>query len=338
MSHGPANILLTGGAGYIGSHTYVALIEAGHDVVILDNFENSRTSVLDRLAQITGKPVKCVQGSVVDDACLDRIFSDHAIDAVIHFAAKKAVGESTQIPIAYYEYNIQGLIRLLAAMERADIRRIVFSSSATVYGVPGQTPTPESEPYMPMNPYGVTKIIGEQMLTQLEQHNPQWATGILRYFNPAGAHSSGLIGEDPNGIPNNLMPYIAQVAKGDRPHLQVFGDDWETPDGTGVRDYIHVEDLARGHVLSVEKLLDTGKGHLLNLGTGQGYSVLEMLDAYSRAVGRPLPYQIVPRRAGDVPIYCAIPDKAREILNFETTKGVDEMCQSSWAWISQGHD
>lgn len=328
-------ILLTGGAGYIGSHTYVALIEAGFDVVILDTFENADPSVTDRLAAITDRAVTCIQGSVLDPGCLDALFAAHKIDAVVHFAAKKAVGESTQIPLAYFESNTQGLIVLLRAMERAGVHRLVFSSSATVYGVPDVTPTPETAPYRPMNPYGLTKIIGEQMLLQTEAHDPRWAFGILRYFNPAGAHGSGLIGEDPDGIPNNLMPYIAKVATGELDHLSVFGDDWETPDGTGVRDYIHVEDLARGHVLSLQALLETDKGHLVNLGTGQGYSVLEMLAAYERACGRALPHVIAPRRAGDVPIYCAVPDRARDVLGFRTEKTLEDMCASSWAWVSR---
>lgn len=328
-------ILLTGGAGYIGSHTYVALIEAGFEVVILDNFDNADPSVLERLQMITNKAVTCVEGSVLDAGCLDALFGAHKIDAVVHFAAKKAVGESTEIPLAYFESNTQGLIVLLKAMERARVFRLVFSSSATVYGVPDVTPTPETAPYRPMNPYGLTKIIGEQMLLQTEQHDPRWAFGILRYFNPAGAHASAMIGEDPEGIPNNLMPFIAKVATGDLEKLAVFGDDWDTPDGTGVRDYIHVEDLARGHVLSLQALLETGKGHLVNLGTGQGYSVLEMLAAYSQACGQDLPYEVAPRRAGDVPIYCAVPDQARKVLGFETTKSLEEMCLSSWNWISK---
>ena len=328
-------ILLTGGAGYIGSHTYVALVEAGFQVVILDNFDNADASVPDRLAQITDAPVTCVKGDVLDRACLDRLFEDHEIDAVVHFAAKKAVGESCEIPLGYFETNTQGLIVLLNAMERAGVRRLVFSSSATVYGVPDVTPTPEDAPYRPMNPYGLTKIIGEQMCLQTEANDPRWAFGILRYFNPAGAHASALIGEDPADIPNNLMPYIAKVATGELERLSVFGDDWDTPDGTGVRDYIHVEDLARGHVLSLQSLLDTGEGHLVNLGTGRGYSVLEMLAAYSRACGQDLPHVIAPRRAGDVPIYCAVPDKAKALLGFETEKGLEEMCASSWNWVSR---
>ena len=328
-------ILLTGGAGYIGSHTYVALKEAGFGVVILDNFDNADPSVLERLQTITDAPVTCVEGSVLDGACLDQLFQDHKIDAVVHFAAKKAVGESCEIPLGYFESNTQGLIVLLNAMERAGVRRLVFSSSATVYGVPDVTPTPETAHYRPPTPYGLTKIIGEQMLLQTETHDPRWAFGILRYFNPAGAHASALIGEDPRGIPDNLMPYIAKVATGELEHLNVFGGDWETPDGTGVRDYIHVEDLARGHVMSLTALLERGEGHLVNLGTGQGYSVLEMLAAYSKACGQDLPHVIAPRRAGDVPVYCAIPDRAREVLGFQTEKGLDEMCASSWNWVSR---
>ena len=330
-----AKILLTGGAGYIGSHTYVALIEAGHEVVILDDFSNSDPSVLHRLETITATPVASVRGSVLDSALLEALFGDHQFDAVVHFAARKAVGESVERPLDYFETNCGGLIRLLRAMESAGVFRLVFSSSATVYGIPDETPTPESAPRRAMNPYGLTKIIGEEMLEQLSEHDARWAIGVLRYFNPAGAHASALIGEDPSDIPNNLMPYMAKVATGDLEKLAVFGDDYPTPDGTGVRDYIHVEDLAHGHVLSLGKLLDSGEGHLVNLGTGQGYSVMEMLRAYSKACGRDLPYEIVGRRTGDVPIYCAVPDKAREVLGFKAKRGLAEMCSSSWQWVSQ---
>lgn len=328
-------ILLTGGAGYIGSHTYVALIEAGFQVVVLDNFDNSDPSVLVQLQTITDAPVASVTGSVLDEAVLDDLFATYKIDAVIHFAAKKAVGESTKVPLEYFETNVQGLIVLLRAMERAGVFRLVFSSSATVYGVPDESPTAETAPYRSMNPYGMSKIIGEQLLTETEQHNPRWAFGILRYFNPAGAHHSALIGENSRGIPNNLMPYIAKVAKGELDYLSIYGDDWPTPDGTGVRDYIHVEDLAYGHILSLQALLEANTGHLVNLGTGQGYSVREMLAAYSKACGRDLPYVIAPRRLGDAAICCANPEHAHEVLGFQTTKGLDEMCASSWTWVSQ---
>jgi UDP-glucose 4-epimerase len=329
-----SRILLTGGAGYIGSHTHVALVAAGHDVVILDNFSNAKPAVRGRLEQITGKPVTLIDADVRDAAALAAVFRDHAIDAVVHFAALKAVGESMAKPLAYFDVNIGGLTTLLQAMDHAGCRRLVFSSSATVYGVPDVAPTPETAPFRAMNPYGQTKITGEQMLGWLQAANPEWAVGILRYFNPAGAHGSALIGEDPRDIPNNLMPYVAKVALGELPRVMVFGDDYDTPDGTGVRDYIHVEDLARGHVLSLEKLLTTGKGHVVNLGTGRGYSVLEVIAAYQRASNRAVPHVITDRRPGDVPIYVARADLAAEVLGFRTEKGLDEMCASSWRWVS----
>lgn len=329
-------ILLTGGAGYIGSHTYCALVAAGFDVVMVDNFTNAQKSVLARLGQITGvNDVICYEGSVLDRPLLDRIFTEHDIDAVVHFAALKAVGESTEKPIDYFETNVSGLLNLLQAMQAADVMRLVFSSSATVYGEPNIVPTPESAPRQYQNPYGFTKIMGEQILEQAAAAHP-WAFGILRYFNPVGAHPSGLIGEDPSDIPNNLMPFIAKVATGELKELGVFGDDYDTRDGTGERDYIHVMDLARGHVLSLQKLLETNEGHLVNLGTGRAYSVLDMNAAYSKAVGRDLPYAIAPRRAGDVPIYQADVTHARDILGFQTEFGLDAMCASSWHWIQTG--
>ncbi|NPD21298.1 UDP-glucose 4-epimerase GalE [Alterinioella nitratireducens] len=327
-------ILLTGGAGYIGSHTYVALVAAGHEVLILDDFSNARVDVPDRLARITGALPRVIRGSVLDRVLLDRIFADTKIDAVVHFAALKAVGDSMARPLDYFVTNIGGLTTLLQAMEAADCRRLVFSSSATVYGIPDETPTPETAPRRAMNPYGWTKIASEKMLEQLTTSDPAWAFGILRYFNPAGAHEGGLIGEDPTDTPNNLMPYIARVATGALPKLLVFGDDYPTPDGTGVRDYIHVEDLAHGHVLSLGRLLETGEGHLVNLGTGRGYSVLEILRAYSDACGRDLAHEIVARRPGDVPIYCAEVGRAAEVLGFRTRRDLADMCRSSWHWVS----
>lgn len=327
-------ILLTGGAGYIGSHTYLALVEAGYDVVIYDNFSNARRDVPDRLAQITGKPVQVIEGDVRSKETLDLAFRHAGIDAVVHFAALKAVGESVARPLEYYDVNLGGLTTLVKTMDAAGCRRLVFSSSACVYGIPDETPTPETAEYRAMNPYGQTKIAGEQMLTALSAANPDWAVGVLRYFNPAGAHRSALIGEDPKDIPNNLMPYIARVAAGELPKISVFGDDYDTPDGTGVRDYIHVEDLARGHVLSLRRLLDGEQGHLVNLGTGRGHSVLEMIGAYKRASNRDLPYKIVARRPGDVPVYVAKADKAQDVLGFETEKTMEDMCASSWAWIT----
>lgn len=329
-----SRILLTGGAGYIGSHTYVALCAAGHEVVILDDFTNARRSVPDRLEQITGAPVPLIEGDVRDAAMLDAAFARHQFDAVVHFAARKAVGESMARPLDYFDVNVGGLTALLQAMDRAGCRRLVFSSSATVYGVPDETPTPETAEFRAMNPYGQTKIIGEQMLGWLQQADPRWAVGILRYFNPAGAHASALIGEDPRDIPDNLMPYVAKVALGELDRIAVFGDDYDTPDGTGVRDYIHVEDLARGHVLSLARLVDSGMGHVVNLGTGRGHSVLEVIAAYQRACNRPLPFVVTDRRAGDVPIYVARADKAVEVLGFRTEKTLDQMCASSWRWVS----
>ena len=327
-------ILLTGGAGYIGSHSYVALAAAGYEVLILDNFSNAHPDVPDRLERITGTPPRVIRGSVLDRALLDQVFSETEIDAVVHFAALKAVGDSMARPLDYFETNIGGLTTLLQTMGAAGCRRLVFSSSATVYGIPDEVPTPETAPRRAMNPYGWTKIAGEEMLEQLAASDPAWAFGILRYFNPAGVHESGLIGEDPTDIPNNLMPYIAKVATGELPTLRVFGDDYPTPDGTGVRDYIHVEDLAEGHVLSLGRLLETGQGHLVNLGTGRGYSVLEMVRAYSDACGRALPHEIVARRPGDVPVYCAQVDRATDVLGFRTRRDLADMCRSSWHWVS----
>jgi UDP-glucose 4-epimerase len=330
-------ILLTGGAGYIGSHTYLALVAAGHEVTILDNFGNARRSVVDRLGRITGLPVEVVDADVRDAAALDTAFAKGRFEAVVHFAALKAVSESVQRPLDYFDVNVGGLTTLLKVMGTHDCRRLVFSSSATVYGEPDETPTPESAEFRAMNPYGQTKIIGEQMLGWLSASDPRWAIGILRYFNPAGAHGSAMIGEDPRDIPNNLMPYISKVAMGELPKVSVFGNDYDTPDGTGVRDYIHVEDLARGHVLSLGKLFESGEGHLVNLGTGRGYSVLEVIAAYKRASNRDLAYEIAPRRAGDVPIYVARAGKAEEVLGFRTERTLDQMCASSWAWISGEH-
>jgi len=331
----PEKILLTGGAGYIGSHTYVALVAAGYDVVILDNFSNARRDVLDRLEMITGHPVTCYEGDVLDAGILRRIFAEHQISAVIHFAAKKAVGESTQIPLEYFQTNGAGLINLLREMLAAGVFRLVFSSSATVYGEAETLPTPEDSPRSFSSPYAFTKLICEQMLEQAAQADKRWAFGILRYFNPAGAHKTGLIGEDPGDIPNNLMPYISKVATGELARLSVFGDDYETPDGTGVRDYIHVEDLAEGHVLSVRALVDTNQCHTVNLGTGQGYSVFDMLASYEKACGHSLPHVVTPRRPGDVPYYIADPSRAKAVLGFSARLGLDEMCETSWNWISR---
>lgn len=331
------HILLTGGAGYIGSHTYVALIEAGYDVTILDNFQNANRSVVDRLEKLTGQKVTLAEADVRDATTLAGLFSEHQFDAVVHFAALKAVSESVERPLDYFDVNISGLINLLRVMDAAGCRKIVFSSSATVYGVPDETPTPETAEFRAMNPYGQTKISGEQILNQLVAADERWSIGILRYFNPAGAHESHLIGEDPRDIPNNLMPYIAKVAAGELAELQIFGDDYDTPDGTGVRDYIHVEDLARGHVLSLATLLGEDRSHLVNLGTGIGNSVHEVVAAYKRASNRDIPARVVARRAGDVPTYVAKADKAEEILGFRTERTLDDMCASSWGWIVGPH-
>jgi UDP-glucose 4-epimerase len=328
-------VLLTGGAGYIGSHTFVALRAAGYDAVILDDFSNARGDVPDRLEVITGAPVRVYRGDVRDARLLARVFAENRIGAVVHFAALKAAGESVGKPLDYIDVNVTGLVTLLKAMRAAGCGRLVFSSSATVYGTPEVLPVPETAPRGYANPYGFTKLVCEQILEQVAAADPGLAVATLRYFNPVGAHGSGLIGEDPQDFPNNLVPYIAEVALGRRAALNVFGDDWPTRDGTGVRDYIHVEDLARGHVLSLTRLVETGEGHTVNLGTGRGYSVLEMLRAYSRAVGRELPHVIAPRRPGDVAEVVADPSRAAALLGFRAEKGVDEMCASSWAFVSR---
>jgi len=324
-------ILLTGGAGYIGSHTYLALIDAGFEVVIFDNFSNAKADVPARLQDISGQPVHAFEGDVLDRAALDAVFESHDIDGVVHFAALKAVGESVQKPLHYMHTNVGGLLNLLAAMDAAQVRRIVFSSSATVYGDTDIQPIPEDHARTYTSPYAFTKITGEQILEQL---HGTWAVGILRYFNPVGAHRSAMIGEDPADVPNNLVPYIAKVATGDLAELAVFGDDYDTPDGTGVRDYIHVEDLAEGHVLSLKSLIETGESHTVNLGTGAGSSVLDVVRAYSVACGQDLAYRIAPRRDGDVAILTARPDDAKTKLGFVATRTLGDMCASSWAWVN----
>jgi UDP-glucose 4-epimerase len=324
---------LTGGAGYIGSHTYVALIDAGYEVLILDNFGNASRQVPSRLKAVTGADVQVIEADVLDRAALDRIFAEHAIDAVIHFAAYKSVGESVRNPLAYMQNNVGGLVTLMQAMDAADIRRLVFSSSATVYGEAEQLPTPETAPLGYGNPYGHSKLICEQIIEETVAADPRWAVGVLRYFNPVGAHPSGLIGEDPSGVPDNLMPYVAKVAAGDLPMLSVFGDDYPTPDGTGVRDYIHVSDLAQGHVLSLKALERDGKGHIVNLGTGRGYSVLELIAAYARASNQHIPYKIAPRRPGDAASSYADPSLARTVLGFEAKYDLHDMCRTSWMWM-----
>ena len=329
------SILVTGGAGYIGSHTVLLLLEAGHQVVVLDNLSNSSRESLNRVERLAGKSVAFVEGDIRDANCLDTLFSDYDIAAVIHFAGLKAVGESVAMPLSYYDCNVTGSLRLLEAMERAGVHTMVFSSSATVYGDPATVPIREDFPLSSTNPYGATKLHIEDMLRDLYRSNEKWKLALLRYFNPVGAHESGQIGEDPAGIPNNLMPYIAQVAVGKREKLGVFGGDYPTPDGTGVRDYIHVMDLAQGHLAALEAL-DADAGLLtVNLGTGRGYSVLEMVTAFSQASGRPVPYEIVERRPGDVASCYADPAHANAVLGWEAQRGIEKMCEDHWRWQKQ---
>jgi UDP-glucose 4-epimerase len=330
---------LTGAAGYIASHTWLALQEAGFDVVGIDSLVNSSVKVLDRIETIGRRAPHFVQGDVRDAAALDRCFElAHTrfggIQAVVHFAALKAVGESVERPLDYFENNLGGLLSVCQAMKRHGVNNLVFSSSATVYGSPDTLPITEDAPLRVTNPYGQTKLMGEEILRELGRCDPTWRFACLRYFNPVGAHPSGLIGEDPQGIPNNLMPYVAQVAVGQRPHLNVFGKDYDTPDGTGVRDYIHVCDLAEGHVAALRYLFDHQQSLTVNLGTGQGYSVLDLAQAYGRASGRDIPVEFAPRRAGDVAACYADPQRAFETMGWKATRGLDEMCVDSWRWQS----
>lgn len=327
-------LLLTGATGYIASHTWVALHEAGYNVIGLDNLCNSSAEVVNRLAKITGATPHFVEGDVRDRALLDRLFAEHKINGAIHFAALKAVGESVSKPLEYYGNNLEGLITLCSAMQSAGVRQLVFSSSATVYGNPHAMPILENFPLSATNPYGQTKLMGEQILRDLEISDPEWKIAFLRYFNPVGAHESGTIGEDPGGIPNNLMPYVAQVAAGRREKLSVYGGDYPTPDGTGVRDYIHVCDLADGHVAALAYLGKNPRGMTVNLGTGRGYSVLEVVKAYERASGRPIPYEIVARRPGDIAECYADPGLARTLLGWSARHDLDRMCEDSWRWQS----
>jgi len=325
-------ILVTGGAGYIGSHACVELLQAGYRVIVLDNFRNSKPSVLRRIEDIAGKSVLCIDRDVRDRAGLEAVFAEQAIDAVIHFAGLKAVGESVADPLLYYENNVFGSLILLQTMAKFGVHAFVFSSSATVYGEPPSVPIREGFPLSPMSPYGRSKMMVEEMLRDLAAADSRWRIALLRYFNPVGAHPSALIGEDCNGIPNNLMPYIAQVAEGRREALSVFGNDYATIDGTGVRDYIHVVDLALGHLKALEKL-STQTGVLTyNLGTGQGYSVLEMIRAFEQASGRPVPYQFAPRRPGDIAIYYADPGLAEQELGWQASRGLAQMCLDAWRW------
>jgi len=328
-------ILLTGGAGFIGSHTYVELLNAGHEAIIADNFYNASERVLERLEAITGKPVICYNVDVCDQEALEKVFAEHQFDAVIHFAGYKAVGESVAKPLEYYRNNLDSTLSLCEVMRRHGVKRIVFSSSATVYGVTDVMPLVETMPTGCTNPYGWTKYMNEQILRDAAQANPDWAVALLRYFNPIGAHESGMIGEDPVGIPNNLMPYITQVASGKLEKLRVFGNDYNTPDGTGVRDYIHVVDLAKGHVAACEYLMHNTGCDVFNLGTGVGYSVLDLVNTFGRVNDIEIPYDIVDRRPGDVAQCYANATRAKEKLGWEAKKTLDDMCRDSWRWQSQ---
>lgn len=328
------NVLLTGATGYIATHTWIELLRAGYRVVGIDNLCNSSAKVLERIAMVTSQTPVFVQGDVRDRVLVDKVLRDHDIDAVVHFAALKAVGESVSMPLSYYTNNLGSLIALCEAMEAAGIYTLVFSSSATVYGNPHTVPIQEDFPLSATNPYGQTKLMSEQILRDVERANPKWRIGYLRYFNPVGAHESGLLGEDPRGIPNNLMPYVARVAAGKLERLNVFGGDYPTPDGTGVRDYIHVVDLATGHLRALDYLATAGEGITVNLGTGQGYSVLEVVAAYEKAAGRPIPYTIAARRTGDIATCYANPSLAEEKLGWRAERSLEDMCRDSWRWQS----
>ncbi len=328
-------VLLTGATGYIASHTWLALQAAGYSVVGLDNFSNSSPEVLARLQQLAGSAPDFVRADACDEAALAAIFATRRIDAVVHFAALKAVGESTARPLDYYANNIGALVALARTMQRHGCRTMVFSSSATVYGAPERLPIAEDAPLAAANPYGSTKLVGEMLLRDLAASDGEWRIACLRYFNPVGAHASGLIGEDPRGTPNNLMPFVAQVAVGRQPVLQVFGGDWPTADGTGVRDYIHVVDLAEGHVAALARLFERPGSITLNLGTGRGYSVLEVVRAFEAASGRPVPLRIVGRRPGDIAACYADAGAARRLLGWQASRDLDQMCRDAWHWQSR---
>ena len=329
------SILVTGGAGFIGSHTCVELLNAGYDTIILDNLCNSKSESVKRIKEITGKDVKFYECDIRDRAGLDKIFAENEIEAVIHFAGLKAVGESCEKPLEYYDNNIGGTVILCEAMKAAGCKKIVFSSSATVYGSENPSPLKEDMPEgKTTNPYGTTKLYIERILKDLYASDNEWSICLLRYFNPIGAHKSGRIGEDPNGVPNNLMPYITQVAIGKRPFLSVYGNDYDTHDGTGVRDYIHVVDLALGHIKAVEKVLSEKSCSTYNLGTGTGYSVLDVVKAFEKASGKTVAYKIVDRRPGDIATCYSDPSKAKNELGWVATRGIDEMCEDSWRWQS----
>ena len=329
-------ILVTGGAGFIGSHTVVELQNAGYDVVVLDNLSNSSEKSLERVEKITGKPVKFYKKDILDREGLNEVFEKEDIDSCIHFAGLKAVGESVVKPWEYYENNIAGTLTLVDVMRKHGVKNIIFSSSATVYGDPAIIPITEECPKgQCTNPYGWTKSMMEQIMTDVQAADPEWNVVLLRYFNPVGAHESGRIGEDPKGIPNNLMPYISQVAVGKLEKLGVFGDDYDTPDGTGVRDYIHVVDLAVGHVKAIKYIFSNPGLDIINLGTGVGYSVLDMVKAFSKACGKEIPYEIKPRREGDIAMCYADPSKAAKVLGWKAERGLEQMCEDAWRWQSQ---
>ncbi len=329
-----ASILVTGAAGFIGSHTCVELLEAGYNIVAYDNLQNSSATSLERVKEITGKTFPFIEGDIRDGEMLDQVFEQYKIDGVIHFAGLKAVGESVENPLMYYENNVQGSIVLFQAMKRHDVKKIVFSSSATVYGIPKTVPINETFPLSAINPYGQTKLMVENILQDVAHADSQWRVALLRYFNPIGAHESGKIGENPSGIPNNLMPYITQVAVGKREKLSVFGDDYDTPDGTGVRDYIHVVDLAKGHLSALEYLSDHSGVETFNLGTGNGYSVLDLVKAFEKVSGKKIPYQITDRREGDAATCYADTTKAEQTLHWKAQFGVERMCEDAWRWQS----
>ncbi len=330
-------ILVTGGAGFIGSHTCVELLNAGYEIVVVDNYYNANPKSLERVKELTGKDFKSYECDIRDSEGMDKIFKENKIDAVIHFAGLKAVGESCQKPIEYYDNNIGGTLKLCDVMRNNGCKNIVFSSSATVYGMKNVSPLKETmKTGGTTNPYGTTKYMIEIILEDIYKSDNEWNVTLLRYFNPIGAHESGRIGENPSGIPNNLMPYITQVAIGKRPFLSVYGNDYDTPDGTCIRDYIHVVDLADGHVKAVNNILDGKKGvQIFNLGTGKGYSVLDIVKAFSKAYGKELPYKIAPRRPGDLAVCFSDPSKAKEVLGWEAKRGIDDMCRDSWNWQSK---
>lgn len=331
-------VLVAGGAGFIGSHTCLALLEAGYEIVVIDNESNSSIDSLKRIKNITGKSFAYYNVDLLDRNALDGVFSDHSIEAVIHFAGLKAVGESVEQPLRYYHNNLTGTLILCEVMKKHSVNRLVFSSSATVYGIQDKVPFTENLPLNATNPYGQTKLMIEQILRDVHVSNPDWGVALLRYFNPIGAHESGQIGEDPNGIPNNLVPYITQVAVGKLSELKVFGDDYSTHDGTGVRDYIHVMDLAEGHVKALEKVLKDSGVEAYNLGTGSGYSVLDMVKAFEKVISKEIPYQVAERRPGDIAVSYADPAKAKQELGWAAKRGLNQMCEDAWRWQEKNPD